>query len=162
MEINKVIDAMTDYYSDDWKRINHFTKVYSFAKIISDCENIDEKDKELVEVSAIVHDIGIKISEEKYNRSDGKYQEKEGPVIADAMLSKIGFDSDFIKKVCYLVGHHHTYSNITELPHQILIEADFLVNIGEEGIKKDKIKIIKNKIFKTMTGLEYLSWLYNV
>jgi len=29
-------------------------------------------------------------------------------------------------------------------------------------IKKDKIEIIKNKIFKTMTGLEYLSWLYNV
>ena len=148
MEINKVIDAMTDYYSNDWKRINHFTKVYSFAKIISDCENIDEKDKELVEVSAVVHDIGIKVSEEKYNCSDGRYQEIEGPIIAKEMLSDIGFDSEFIKKVCWLVGHHHTYSNVIEISHQILIEADFLVNIGEEMIKKDKIEIIKIRIFK--------------
>lgn len=162
MKINKVIDAMTDYYSNDWKRINHFTKVYSFAKIISDCENIDEKDKELVEVSAVVYDMGINIREEKYNCSDGKYQEIEVPIIANTILSKIGFDSEFIKKVCWLVEHHHTYSNIIGTPHQILIEADFLVNIGEESIKKDKIEIIKNKIFKTMTGLEYLSWLYNV
>ena len=58
-----------------------------------------------LETAAYVHDIGIKISEEKYNSSAGKYQEIEGPPIAEEMLTKLGYDKDVIERVSYLVGH---------------------------------------------------------
>ena len=43
-----------------------------------------------------------------------------------------------IRRVEYLVGHHHTYKDIDGLDYQILVEADFLVNI----LKMDWIKNI--------------------
>ena len=43
-----------------------FLKVYSYAKTIGEMENLDEKMQEILEVTAVLHDIGIKVSEEKY------------------------------------------------------------------------------------------------
>lgn len=78
MKTDRVITAMIEYFGSDKKRIHHFLKVYSFAKTIGESENLLSDDQELLEISAIVHDIGIKVSEEKYNSSAGKYQELEG------------------------------------------------------------------------------------
>ena len=43
-------------------------------------------------VSVIVDDIGIKVSEEKYNSSAGKYQELEGPHEAEKLLAALGYE----------------------------------------------------------------------
>jgi hypothetical protein len=59
-----------------------------------------------------------------------------------------------------LIGHHHTYSKIDGIDYQILIEADFLVNIYEDEIKIPQIESIKNKYFKTKSGTEFLNSLY--
>ena len=103
---------MSCTYAGDKKRINHFIKVHGYAKAIGTAEELDERTMLILETAAYVHDIGIKISEEKYNSSAGKYQEIEGPPIAEEMLTKLGYDKDVIERVSYLVGHHHTYSNI--------------------------------------------------
>ena len=126
MKTDRVITAMIEYFGSDKKRIHHFLKVYSFAKTIGESENLLPDDQELLEISAIVHDIGIKVSEEKYNSSAGKYQELEGPHEAEKLLAALGYEKTFIDKVCYLVGHHHTYGNIDTLPYRILVESDFL------------------------------------
>ena len=105
--INKLTTEMIKYYKGDPKRINHFLKVFSYSKFIGMNENLDEKTQFTLETTALVHDIGIKISEEKYNSSSGKYQEIEGPAIAKEMLENLGYDRDIIERVCYLVGHHH-------------------------------------------------------
>ena len=60
----------------------------------------------------------------------------------------------------FLIGHHHTYSNIDNIDYQILVEADFLVNIYEDEIPIDSIKSIKEKIFKTKSGTKILEDLY--
>ena len=65
MKTDRVITAMIEYFGSDKKRIHHFLKVYSFAKTIGESENLLPDDQELLEISAIVHDIGIKVSEEK-------------------------------------------------------------------------------------------------
>ena len=75
----QVTVKMIDYYAGDPKRIQHFIKVYHFAKLIGEMEHIDPDTQEILEVAALVHDIGIKNSEEKYHSSSGKYQELEGP-----------------------------------------------------------------------------------
>ena len=156
----KLIEAMTEYFGTDLKRINHFLKVFALAKTIGVGERLDESSQSLLEVSAIVHDIGIKQSELKYNSSAGKYQELEGPAQAEKLLSGLGYDSDFIEKVCYLVGHHHTYSHIDSMPYRILVEADFLVNLFEDGASLEAVKKAEEKIFRTPTGIKLLKKMY--
>ena len=93
------------------------------------------------------------LSEEKYQSSAGKYQEMEGPAIAKQMLHKLSYDQDLIERVCYLIGHHHTYHQINGMDYQILVEADFLVNLAEEHSTKPTIMNAKEKIFRTKTGI---------
>ena len=71
-----LIRAMIDYNKHDPKRIQHLIKVHSLAKTIGILENIDKKDLFILETAAILHDIGIKVSEEKYGKCSGKLQEK--------------------------------------------------------------------------------------
>ena len=69
----------------------------------------------------------------KYGSAGGKLQEAEGPAIAKGMLERLGFAPAIVERVCYLVGHHHTYTDIDGIDYQILVEADFLVNLYEDG-----------------------------
>ena len=62
---------------------------------------------------------------EKYNSSNGKYQEELGPAEAIKLLNRLNYDEALIERVAYLVGHHHTYSEIDGLDYQILVEAEF-------------------------------------
>jgi len=155
-----IIDEMIKIYSGDVKRINHFLKVYSFAKIIGELENLEPEQQELVEIAAIVHDIGIKVSEKKYNSSIGKYQQIEGPILVKELLNSLGFEHSLILRISYLVGHHHMYQAIDDLVFQILVEADFLVNIYEDQMNQTMIETIKKKYFKTSTGINFLERLY--
>jgi HD superfamily phosphodiesterase len=157
-----VMDAMIRYDSGDIKRINHFIKVYGYAKAIGELEELDEYTREILEVAAIVHDIGIKISEAKYNSSSGHYQQIEGPAVAEKMLSALKYDKEFIDRVCYLIAHHHTYNNIDGIDYQILVEADFLVNLHEDNVSSDGIKKVKENIFRTKTGISFLNNCFGV
>lgn len=159
--VTKLINNMIDYYQNDTRRINHFLKVYSYANIIAENEKVDQKIKEIIEISSILHDIGIKKSEEKYNSSAGHYQEIEGPPIAKNMMKKHNISEEIIERVCFLIGNHHTYTRIDGMDYQILIEADFIVNIDSEKMNKSQIKNIKEKIFKTNHGIKLLDLLFN-
>ena len=156
----KVIEAMIDYYGTDLRRINHFLKVFSFAKTIGEAERLDEKSLNMLEITAVVHDIGIKISKQKYNSSAGKYQELEGPQQAQILLENLGADEQLISDVCYIVAHHHTYKNIDTVPYQILVEADFLVNLFEDGASVNAVNTAYDKIFRTKTGKKLLKKMY--
>ena len=134
----------------------------AFGKIIASKEKVDSRMYNIIDVATITHDIGIKVSEEKYGSSAGKYQELEGPAIAKDMLSKLEYDEGLIERTMYLIGHHHTYDNITGLDYQILVEADFLVNIYEDGMSKEAINSVRSKIFKTDTGKKLLDSMFDI
>ncbi|MDO5519851.1 MAG: HD domain-containing protein [bacterium] len=150
--LNTLTLHMIKYYENDPKRIQHFIKVHSFAKLIAEGEALDPETQFIVEIAAIVHDIGIKPAEEKYGSSNGELQEIEGPFAARKMLSELGFEESVIKRVCYLVAHHHTYVDIDTVDYQILVEADFLVNLYEDGLNKKAALTAYDKIFKTDCG----------
>ena len=63
-----------------------------------------------------------------------------------------GFTPAQADRVAYLVGHHHTYTNIDGMDYQILVEADFLVNLYEDSVPKAAAQNALDKIFKTQTG----------
>jgi predicted metal-dependent HD superfamily phosphohydrolase len=136
----------------DSKRIQHFCKVHSYAKLIAEMENVDKETQFILEAAALTHDIGIHLCEEKYGSCSGKLQEKEGPALAGKLLNSLGFDETVSERVQYLIAHHHTYSNVDGIDYQILIEADFLVNLHEDNASKDAIKNAYNNIFRTETG----------
>lgn len=156
----KLIEKMMEYYAGDPKRVQHFLKVYEFAKLIGESESLDTETMHILRTAAIVHDIGIKISEEKYGSSNGKYQEKEGPAVAEPMLLALGYDEAVIDRVLFLIAHHHTYNEIEGLDYQILVEADFLVNLFEDGSSREAAQKVQKNIFKTNTGMKYLSDLF--
>lgn len=155
-----VFNKMLELYQGDPKRIQHFTKVNYFAEYIAESENVDDKTFFIISSAALVHDIGIHESERKYNSSSGKYQEIEGPPLAEKLLSECKFDEKSIGRICFLVGHHHTYNNITDVDYQILVEADFIVNIYEDNLDIKQIESIKSKIFKTKSGINLLEKMF--
>lgn len=63
--INKLHLAMIDLYSGDSKRIQHFCKVHSYAKLIAENEKVDDKTLFIIEAAALTHDIGIHTCEKK-------------------------------------------------------------------------------------------------
>ena len=44
-----------------------------------------------------------------------------------------------IERIAYLVGHHHTLTNIDGMDYQILIEADFIANATENKYSDEKV-----------------------
>lgn len=161
-ENNILITEMMKYYTGDPKRIQHFIKVYQFAKMIGEMEGLSEELQHILETAAIVHDIGIKPAEEKYGSCGGKLQEQEGPAVAEEMLQRLGYGPEVIHRVCYLVGHHHTYDQIDGSDYRILVEADFLVNLYEDGVSKDAVKNAYDKIFRTETGRRMCFLMFSV
>lgn len=157
-KIANLTKEMIEYNRGDMKRINHALKVHQYARTIGILENIDEKDLFNLESAAILHDIGIKNCIEKYNSTGGKLQEKEGPPIASKILEKLNY-KDY-ERILYLISHHHSYNKINGIDYQILIEADFLVNLQEDNASKKTIENVYNKIFKTKSGKQLVKLLF--
>ncbi len=153
-QLDDLFLRMIAYFSGDPKRIQHFMKVHSFAKLIGTKEGMDETSLFILEAAAYTHDIGIRPAEEKYGRCDGSLQEQEGPIVAQKLLSDLGVENYMVDRICYLIGHHHTYTNVEGLDYQILIEADFLVNLYEDEEDSRTIGKVYDRIFKTKTGKE--------
>lgn len=151
---------MISYFNGDVVRINHALKVHNFAKGIGVIENISEDKLFVLEIAAILHDIGIKESEKKYNSSAGNYQQIEGPPVALQILDEFKLSEELLERVCFIIGNHHTYNRIDDIDFQILVEADFLVNIFEDRIQKEHLDIVMNMIFKTVCGKKYLKDMY--
>ncbi len=156
----QVMYAMIDYFGSDIRRINHLIKVHGYARIIGLLEGLDEETQTILEIAALTHDIGIKVSEQKYQSAAGHYQQLEGPAEAHALLNALSVDVQTMERVCWLIARHHTYEGITGLDYQILVEADFLVNIDEDGMSGDAVMAVRERIFRTQTGLSLLQSLF--
>ena len=117
-----------------------------------------------MEAAGLIHDCGIVAGEAKYGKGHctGKIQEQEGPAVARKILSDLGYEAKAVERICYLVGHHHTYTNIDGLDYQILVEADFLVNFYEDDLRKEAIAHTVAKIFRTASGKKLASTMFAI
>lgn len=155
--------AMIDYNNGDPKRIQHTTKVHAYASMIGRIEGLDEETLFILESAALVHDIGIRASEQKYGHQNGKLQEQEGPAVAREILTRIGgYSERQIERICWLVGHHHTYHVCEDLDYQILIEADFIVNLYEDNESPHAIRAVRKNIFRTGSGTKMLETMFGI
>ena len=158
--VEEILKEMIIYANGNKKDIAHFLKVHSYARLIGKLEQLDEKTQKILEIAAIVHDIACPLCRKKYGNSNGKFQEIEGPDLVYDFLKPFSLTDLEINRIAYLVGHHHTYENIEGLDYQILLEADFLVNGDEMNADNQTIAAMKNKVFKTATGIKLLEYIY--
>lgn len=159
-KINNLMLEMIKFNAGEAKLIQHLLKVYEFSRLIGNMENIDHEEMEILEAAALVHDIAIKKLMEKYGKQNGQLQEEEGPKLAEEMLRDLEFSQNVIDRVSYLVAHHHTYTNIDGMDYQILVEADFLVNLYEKESNLETIQNAYDKIFKTESGRKICSLMF--
>ena len=152
----KLLMAAIEYDKGDARRIQHFIKVHSFAKLIGEEEKLSDEMMKTLEAAAILHDIGIHEGERLYGRNDGEVQQKLGPDIAKGILQSVGGYEDVTERVMYLIAHHHTYTSIDGKDLQILIEADFIVNLYEDNASEKAVRNAHERIFVTESGKKIL------
>jgi len=150
--VDKLIEAMQRTFGRDQKRISHALTVLERAKEIMRGE--DGADPKVVLAAAVLHDIGIQEAERKHGSAAGRFQELEGPPMAQAIMKDLGLDEDTRDHVAKIIANHHSARDIDTLEFRILWDADWLVNIPEEypHHTPEKLKALIEKVFKTATG----------
>ena len=160
MTTAEIIRKMITFSNGNRHDVNHFIKVYAFAKTIGECEGLDQDTQAILEIAAVVHDIACPLCREKYGNTNGKYQELEGPALVRDFLADSGLPQAAVDRVAWLVGHHHTLRDIDGPDHQILIEADYLVNADESQYPRENVENTLERVFRTETGRALLRAMY--
>ena len=122
----RVIKQLVDFFDQDYRRITHALDVLYHAQ--RSMESHPDADAEVVIAAALLHDVGIKPSEAELGYNNGPTQEKYGPPVAQKLLSAIGFPDDKTRRVCEIVGNHHSRSRYDYVELEILKEADRIAN----------------------------------
>lgn len=154
----QLLQATIKYDTGDARRIHHLIKVHDFARAIAIAEGLEGEERFILEAAAILHDIGIHASEAKYGKCNGKHQEELGPIEGVKVMDAVGaFQPKQIDRICWLIAHHHSYLNVVETDHRILIEADFLVNSFEDNLSLDVIRSFRDKLFRSPSAIKMLN-----
>ncbi|OHB64872.1 MAG: hypothetical protein A2Y77_13725 [Planctomycetes bacterium RBG_13_62_9] len=144
---------MRDVFGDDRGRIEHALAVLGHA---NDIRSVEGGDPLVIQAAAVLHDIGIREAERKHGSAAGRYQEMEGPPIAERILRNRHLDEGRLRHVCRIIANHHSARDIDTLEFRVIWDADGLVNLDEvfrENPEVDRESRIR-RIFKTSTGRE--------
>ena len=157
-------NEMIAFFAGDARRCQHFIKVASLAKQLAESEAADAELTELVERPVLCMTAVLNPARPSHGAGHctGKIQEQEGPAVARELLQKVGYAPEKIERICYLVGHHHTYNMIDGLDYQLLVEADFIVNFYEDGTPKENIAKAVERVFKTESGTKLVKTMFGL
>jgi hypothetical protein len=156
---DELIQQMKSVFGADKRRIDHALCVLDFAEQIQAAEGGNPL---LVKAAAILHDIGIHEAERKYGSTAGKYQQIEGPPIAEKILRQYEVGDELIDYVCKIIANHHTAKDIDTVEFRCVWDADWLANIPDECADMDaeQLKSFITKTFKTERGRQMALRLY--
>ena len=94
MNISQILEKMIAFSRGNLHDIDHFIRVWTYARIIGELEGLDPETRFLLETAAITHDIACPLCREKYGNTNGKYQEDEGGPMARAFLADTGLSPE--------------------------------------------------------------------
>ena len=154
--VSQIMEKMITFSDGNIHDIDHLIRVWTYAKTIGELEGLDAQTQLVLEVAAITHDIACPLCREKYGNTNGKLQEQEGELMVKDILADSGMSEDQVKRVAFLVGHHHTFTDIDSIDYQILVEADYIANATENGYSHQNVENFIQKIMKTETGKRIL------
>ena len=123
--------VLVEYFGSDDRRIEHALRVLHYADCLT--EDYPGCDPDVVVASALLHDVGIRVSEEKHGFNNGRTQEQYGPSVAADLLRTIAFPPDKIEIVKNIIGNHHSRSRYDYPELALLKAADRIVNRDDAG-----------------------------
>ena len=154
MTVSQIMEKMIAFSEGDLHDIDHLIRVWTYARTIGELEQLDPQTQFILEVAAITHDIACPLCREKYGNTNGKYQEQEGAYMVRSFLQNTGVTAAQIDRISFLVGHHHTLTNVDGMDYQILLEADYIANASENGYSRENVSNFLKKVMKTSSGAE--------
>lgn len=134
--INKVAKRMKQYHHADPAKVQRFVRVYTLSKTIGELEHLPEQTQENLELSALMHAVA---GEDK-------------TAVITQILSECSLDDEVIERVCYIVENRHNYDHVSGLDHQILIEAEMIVDFKEHDTPEKEIIRLAEERFITNYG----------
>ena len=158
--VSGIMKKMIAFSDGNIHDIDHLIRVWTYSKTIGELEGLDAQTQLVLEVAAITHDIACPLCREKYGNTNGKLQELEGELMVKGFLTDTGMSEEQIKRVAFLVGHHHTFSDIDGIDYQILVEADYIANATENDYNRQNIENFMQKIMKTESGKRILKSIF--
>ena len=158
--IADAMEKMIAFSQGNLHDVEHFMKVHAFAGMIGALEGLDAGMQQTLELAAIVHDIACPLCRKKYGNTDGKKQELESPPLVEAFFDGLPVSQETVRRVSWLTAHHPTYTGVDGPDHRILLEADYLVNAGENGYSEQAVRAALEHIFETASGKRLLRSLY--
>lgn len=154
--VNEILIEALKFENGHIRRTQHILKVHSLAKLFAKKLGLDKKALELLEIAAILHDIGIKSCKDKGVNPSLENQLIEVKMILSNFSKKYEISPKEEKEIYFLIENHHNYLDLNNLSHQILIEADLIINIFEKN--KEGIEGYR-EYFRTDIGREILDTL---
>lgn len=165
-KVAKAVSKMVTFYERESQvvvhDVNHFMKVWGFARTIGILEGLDPVTQETLELAAVAHDIACPLCRRKYGQADGRHQELEGEGLTRQFYEEFHLPEEQLERICYIVAHHHSFSGVQGMDYQIMLEADFLVNADESKVSLDGILNFREKVFRTETGIRLLNQMYGL
>lgn len=103
---------------------DHVERVYDTAMLLAREESAD---MELVQVGALLHDVG---------RVIGDPHAEHGVTVAEEILENLEYPIDKRSKILQIIAEHHLTGNTETLEEQIIWDADKLDLIGVVGMAR--------------------------
>ncbi len=157
MTISDAMKKMIEISNGSRHDIDHFIKVWAYARTIGELEGLDKDTQLTLEYAAIVHDIACPGLRAEFGSCPGIKQQEVGGPMAREFFQDSDLPQEMTDRIVYLVEHHHTFKNVDGLDYQILLEADYLVNSGESEKYRRDVEAFRSRVFKTKTGLSLLA-----
>lgn len=162
MSLPRLIGCIVEYLREP-RAVEHSLKVYAYAHGIGGEEGLGAEDLAILDVAALLHDIGIPAARDRHGSAAGPHQEAEGARLTPEFMRNAGHPDAMTDRVAWLVGHHHTEPAAASDPVlQILMEADYLVNLAEGNLPGREPREVRDVFFRTATGRRYIDALFRL
>ena len=153
MLTGEAIAKMVDFSAGNLHDVDHLLHVFGLAKAIAEGEGLDAETLHVIELAAVVHDIACPLCRKKYGSAPGKLQERESAPLVREFFAGTDEPQETVERIAWVVSHHHTYEPVEGAVHQVILEADWLVNTSE-GVRDGRPAPTRPApFFATRTGL---------
>ena len=99
ISIENAVTKMISNCNGDLYDVNHFMKVWAYAKTIGQLEGLDERTQQTLELTAIVHDIACPGLREEYGSAPGHLQEQHGPALVREFYKDAEMDDEMLERI---------------------------------------------------------------
>ena len=162
MSIAELTARMIAYSKANLHDIDHFLRVWAYAGTIGRLEGLDAQTQYVLEAAALLHDIACPLCREKYGNTNGKLQEREGMVLAEDFLRQTDLPEEVRARIVFLVGHHHSFTDVDGIDWQILLEADYIANASENGWSHAHVRNFLDRVANTPSGTALIRSVFGV